>query len=374
MVDKGKIFLIGRDTNELIAMDETPFEKEDLLQVLLEEHPDLLPGDQIDPENPVRWLLVKREMGVPGTEQGGGIWSLDHLFLDHEGIPTFVECKRASDTRARREVVAQMLDYAANGIKYWSMDRLRQDAAETARRNNRAVDEEIRHLIRSDDEGDVEEYWGKVEENLSEGRVRLIFVTDETPRDLRRLVEFLNDKMRDVEVLAVEVRQYLGKNGQKVLVPRVIGLTEAAREVKGTSRVAKPFTNRDEFLAKCDPLSKEFFDWALSLASAENKVIYWGTLGFSIRTPWSGREGLYTFAYGWPHGQFDFFFGLPLSEEEASGFRAELMSFGVFSEAGKKTLKVRVAPETLDPLREVVSFIFKRVNEFSSAGAGAVNK
>ena len=51
-------------------------------------------------------------------------WSLDHLFLDQEGIPTFVECKRSTDTRARREVVAQMLDYAANGLQYWSMERI----------------------------------------------------------------------------------------------------------------------------------------------------------------------------------------------------------------------------------------------------------
>ena len=34
------------------------------LQTLLEKNLDLIPGDQIDPENPRRWLLVKREMTV----------------------------------------------------------------------------------------------------------------------------------------------------------------------------------------------------------------------------------------------------------------------------------------------------------------------
>lgn len=42
-------------------------------------------------------------------------WSLDHLVVDQDAVPTFVEVKRASDTRARREVMAQMLDYAAKG-------------------------------------------------------------------------------------------------------------------------------------------------------------------------------------------------------------------------------------------------------------------
>ncbi len=126
---KAKIFLVGNEEAQLTPMEETAYENEDILQVLLARYPDLLPGDQITPENPRRWLLVKREMEVPGEEREGGRFSLDHLFLDQDGIPTFVECKRASDTRTRREVVAQMLDYAANGIEYWSIDQLRQAAA-----------------------------------------------------------------------------------------------------------------------------------------------------------------------------------------------------------------------------------------------------
>jgi hypothetical protein len=34
-------------------------------------------------------------------------------------VPTLVEVKRSDDTRIRREVVGQMLDYAANGVVYW---------------------------------------------------------------------------------------------------------------------------------------------------------------------------------------------------------------------------------------------------------------
>jgi hypothetical protein len=40
-------------------------------------------------------------------------------------VPTLVEVKRSGDTRARREVVAQMLEYAANGPVYWKVELLR---------------------------------------------------------------------------------------------------------------------------------------------------------------------------------------------------------------------------------------------------------
>ncbi len=115
-MSKSKIFFVGENEKQLTEMVETPYETEEISTGLLERYPDLLPGDQIDPEDPRRWLLVSREMGVPSRELGSGTWSLDHLFLDQDAVPTFVECKRATDTRARREVVAQMLDYAANGI------------------------------------------------------------------------------------------------------------------------------------------------------------------------------------------------------------------------------------------------------------------
>ena len=59
-------------------------------------------------------MLVAPEAGIPDAESGGDRWWIDHMFLDQKGTPTFVEVKRATDTRIRRAVVGQMLEYAAN--------------------------------------------------------------------------------------------------------------------------------------------------------------------------------------------------------------------------------------------------------------------
>ena len=58
-----------------------------------------------------------------------------------------------------------------------------------------------------------------------------MFVADDIPKELRRLVEFLNEKMTNIEVIAVEVKQFLG-DGLRAVVPRAIGLTEKSREGK----------------------------------------------------------------------------------------------------------------------------------------------
>ena len=105
-----------KGNDKLVRMDESPYASEDLLQELLEKHPNLLAGDQIDSAHPRRWLLVKREAKLASEEDGEGRWSVDHLFLDQDGIPTIVEVKRSSDTRIRREVVGQMLDYPCSSV------------------------------------------------------------------------------------------------------------------------------------------------------------------------------------------------------------------------------------------------------------------
>ena len=118
---KAGIFLI-QDNGQLIEMNEQKYDSEDLLQELLAKYPNLLAGDQIDTKSPRRWLLITREASIPSEDSGGGRWSVDHLFLDQDAVPTLVEVKRSSDTRIRREVVGQMLDYAANAIAFWPVE------------------------------------------------------------------------------------------------------------------------------------------------------------------------------------------------------------------------------------------------------------
>jgi hypothetical protein len=301
-------------------------------------------------------------MAVPGDdEEARGRWSLDHLFLDQDGVPTFVECKRAADTRARREVVAQMLDYAANGTAYWGMDRLRQSAAETAQALDKDLDAEILALIEGEDAADIEAYWDTVEKNLEAGRVRLLFVIDRPPKELRRLVEFLNEKMADVEVLTVEIKQYLGANGQRAVVPRALGVS--ARHSKEPA-LKRPTLNRKTFLAKCAPQIMPFFEYVLDRAQESGLEISWGTISFSVRGYLPKADKKASFVYCYRSGRFDFYFShlKMLPEEERQALRDELLSFGLFSESGDYTLIARLKKENLSLARKVYDLILEKID------------
>jgi len=270
------IFLI-QDNDELIEMNEQAYDSEDLLQTLLAKYPSLLAGSQIDAKAPRKWLLIGREFGVPSEEGGGDQWSLDHLFLDQDAIPTIVEVKRSTDPRIRREVVGQMLDYAANAVVYWPVDRIRSRFEANCERQGSEPDERLRDFLDSDVE--PEEFWQKANVNLKAGRVRLLFIADVIPTRLQRIVEFLNEQMNPAEVLAVEIKQFVGQ-GLRSLVPRVIGQTAEALQKKSPG--SRPAMNEAEFFQVLKEASP-------AVANIARKILDWSKQNFS-KIDWPGAS------------------------------------------------------------------------------------
>ena len=274
----GVIYLVhGEGT--LVPMTEQSYDSEDVLQRLLADYPDLLGGEQMNASAPRRWLLLAREAGLPSAEDGTDRWSIDHLFVDQDGIPTIIEVKRSTDTRIRREVVGQMLDYAANAVVYWPVESLRSRFESLCSTEGRDPESVVADTLGLD--GGSDELWKLLQTNLQAGRVRLVFVADIVPPELRRVVEFLNAQMNPAEVLAVEVRQYVGQ-GQQALVPRVVGQTQQAISQKSGGRSRGPSRQWDEpsFMAEIENqagpearrITRELLDWAEEKASR----IWWG--------------------------------------------------------------------------------------------------
>jgi hypothetical protein len=232
--------MIGAD-NTLAELAPTDFLNEDEFQKLLATYPALLrlaAGAEGD------LLLIAREAGIADQPDAVDRWAVDHLFLNREGVPVLVEVKRVADPRARREVVAQMLDYASHGTAYWKAPDFQAMYQKTTAGAEDA-DEKLSQFLGKQE---PEECWRQVEANLSAGRIRMLFVADKIGSELRRIVEFLNEQMRPAEVLAVEISQFKNANGVRTLVPRLIGATVRATSVKYPTGAPDPRSN-EEWLA-----------------------------------------------------------------------------------------------------------------------------
>jgi len=288
----GKIY-VRHESGKMTELTQKHYETEDFFQTLIEEYPTILAGDQINPEQPRKWLLISREMGIPAEQGGSAQWSLDHLFIDQDAIPTFIEVKRSTDSRIRREVVGQMLDYAANASQYWSVEALREIYEKNTDEESALT---LEPLGITPDK--IEDFWKTVDFNLRAGRIRLLFVADEIPSSLQVVIEFLNRQMGDVEVLGVEIKQYISGDGLTTLVPNVLG--KIAGEKKPRSKSGSGKWDEESFIAQtievsgedvanvCQNLIKKFESFGCR--------IWWGQgIGSSFATMYDKAQSHYLF-------------------------------------------------------------------------------
>ena len=314
-----RIYIRG-EGGGLEPLEEEPFSTEDELQVLIAKHPKLLDGEQIRPGDPRRWILITREKGIAETSDSGARWSIDHLIVDQDAVPTLVEVKRGKNPEIRRTVVGQMLEYAAHATQTWTADELRRTFEDSATAQGLDPGEELGELLQTDGEPDADGFWQDVATNLTARRLRLLFVADEIPDPLERVVEFLNAQMPNLEVLAVEIKQFRSKSTQ-TLVPRVLGRIAKA----STHGPVSPRQTRESFLAEFT--TDETRDAAARLLTAAQKfdsTFYWGPSGVSIR----GRCSLWpqpiTVAWLYPQSKAgktwkktrDFTFGVNILERD----------------------------------------------------------
>jgi hypothetical protein len=182
------LYFLNGDKAE--AMGEQAYDKEKELQDLIAKNPNILLPDEAG----TRLFLIAQEFSIAEGGNSTNSYAIDHLMVDQSGVPVLVEVKRSSDTRARREVAAQMLDYASRAST-WDAGKLRV----LFRQSNEKDQVE---------DYDTNDFWLQVDTCLKAERLRLVFAADEIPDTLKVLIEFLSRSLTSIEVYGVEIRKY----------------------------------------------------------------------------------------------------------------------------------------------------------------------
>lgn len=289
------VYTVG-ESGKVRALDEVKSTNEEKdLQKLLSDNPELLVGDQIDPDAPRRWLQIKSEMPVSDPTTGTDRWSIDLLFVDQDAVLTMVECKRCDDTRSRREVIAQVLEYAANAHIGWSPDLLRRHAAKTAVDAGSTLEKAIARLAPSEEVGATDLFEAALT-NLRNRVCRIVLFLDRAPTELKSLVEFLNAECATIEILLVEARFYGDPSSQgRFVAPALWGFTEQIRLQK--ERMTEAVSGRQKRWTKdgfvtlarsADPAMALVLEEVLESCGKAGCNVTWGTgrqATFNVRVP-----------------------------------------------------------------------------------------
>lgn len=204
---------------------EEGYASEAELQEFLREHPDLMPLEEIDLNAP-SLLCIGWEVGLASGAE-------DLLYIDRNALLTVVETKLRKNPEARREVVGQILEYAAQMATWSSADVERQ--AERFFASSVCPDqyrgctlERALQLFVESSEGPPElsyEYFvGQVQANIEGGRFRLIIAIDEPPEPLLRTVEFVNRFGQRFDMYLIQLKRFRDlARDQNIFVPALFG-------------------------------------------------------------------------------------------------------------------------------------------------------
>lgn len=164
---------------ERIPFQEASVFSEAQLQEWLFNHPESLPMRQIDPSfGPVARLCQELPVGDN---------YLDLAYVNETGRLMLVECKLWKNPQSRREVIGQILDYAAD-IAKWDYEQLSDAVSKATGRPGTSMYEIVSERFPSLDEAT---FVDDVERCLREGRSLLAIAGDGIRENVEKIVSFM---------------------------------------------------------------------------------------------------------------------------------------------------------------------------------------
>jgi len=117
-------------------LNHKKYSDEGKLQGMLFKDPKIIPIEDIFPDSKNNIILVLREVGLPGSG------SIDLLGIDNNGNIYIIETKLASNSEVKREVIGQVLEYAA----FLEEQEINWLDDITKKQTNRSIEQNFEHV------------------------------------------------------------------------------------------------------------------------------------------------------------------------------------------------------------------------------------
>ncbi len=197
------------------------------LQEFLRDYADLIPVEEIELGTPPLLCIGWEVHAASGSE--------DLLYVDETGLLTVVETKLRKNPEARRAVVGQVLEYAADTYEWTTEDVISRaqrflSSQDCPTEYGRFTFEEaLKHFLEktgspAQEDFEYSEFLDKIKGNLERGHIRLIIAIDEPPPSLVRTVEFVNRFSERFEMYLIQLKRFHdATTEQNIFVPALFG-------------------------------------------------------------------------------------------------------------------------------------------------------
>ena len=206
-----KVLVRKQEEKGWISLPSEGYSGEVHLQEILFRDPDIVPVEDISSDtelSPIKLML--KEVGLPGSG------ATDLVGIDKNGNMYIIETKLARNPEVRRQVIGQILEYAAflneKGLD-WLDDIVKKQ-------KKVSISEYFDKL--NDPDWDKESFEQNLRDNLDSGTFKLFIAVDEMNPDLQRIINYMENVL-SMEIYALELRYFKDKDGMEILVPNVHG-------------------------------------------------------------------------------------------------------------------------------------------------------
>ena len=283
----GKI--VFREGENVRVIESSEYATEQELQDFLLRFPSLIPLDEAEtgakPLLPIGW-----EVSLASG-------SIDVLYLDASGLLTIAETKLKRNPQWKREVLGQIIEYAAS-LCEWTVEDVEAQAHRFLNSEQAApayrgctLEEAMRKLLQqtlAQGEGEltIDELRATMGDQLRNGRMRLIVAVDEIHEHLRRSITFLNT-YSSFSIYLLQCTRLADGKDRDLFVPSLFGYT---RKVHLT-RTRGQWDEESFFKAlreSCDSVTVQTVTLLYEFATHTGDTIWWGS---------GASEGSFTLHY-----------------------------------------------------------------------------
>ncbi|HDQ72325.1 MAG TPA: hypothetical protein ENN19_09545 [Chloroflexi bacterium] len=345
-----------KDGDKFVVLEESDFEAETALQEALKRNPEVVPVADLELGQVV---VVGRETSVLAG-------AIDLLLVDAEGQVIIVETKLSRNPELRRQVLVQVLDYGASlwrtaptlkqfeelVLRYWRSDACEDERVKGVTSLREGLPAIFQELCGED--WDYDTFEAALEGNLANGQHVLLVVAsglmDGLSRDLLQYANIcLNIPLYGVEIDVFETA------ARQLIVPRGVRYTPRVRQRQQSTG----HTDRNAFLAACTPLAATFFERVLDEAEARGLVVYWGSLGFSVRVP---LDSPVTVMYGYPSNDFIVYTGqMSMNSEDREVFHRVLKEIAPTRLGGSYSNHIYLNEDSEKQAYAALAFVWEEV-------------
>ena len=149
-------------------------------------------------------LVVSRQCIIPKSSQN---FTIDMLALNRDGDLIIIEFKK---DQAHRKTVAQAIEYASlvEELDYEAINRIFKEYA--ARTNNADKDLELIDYIK-------ERFKEELKKESINQQHRMIIIASQLDNSIKRIIEYLRNNSRKVNINGITINMYRDKDGAKYI-------------------------------------------------------------------------------------------------------------------------------------------------------------